>query len=154
MSALLEIDQYFVDEFSLEVNRKFGGEECQFGLEIDFDIGRASDGGPRFEVQLRVDVNKEEVDFDTCPYRIHLLLTGYFHFPEDTPEEKINNMIAPNGLSILYGIARSTVSQVVGVGRHGRILLPSVNFIDVIQDKAKREKATKVKKPKAVRTKH
>ena len=146
MPALLEIDQYFVDEFSLEVNQKYDGEQCQFDLEVDYNIGRASDGQPNFEVSLIVEINRKEEVFSKCPYRVHLLVTGYFHFPEDTPEEKINNMIAPNGLAILYGVARNTVSQMAGVGRHGRVLLPSVNFIEIIQDKEKKKQKKKKKK--------
>lgn len=140
MLALLELDQYYIDEFSLEVNPSYPPtEEQEIDLDIDFEIGRADDGLPHFEVKLIIDVNASEERFRSCAYRIRLLVSGYFHFSEGTDEGQINRLILPNGLSILYGIARNTISQSTGVSRFGRFLLPSVNLIEVIKDKAKRD---------------
>lgn len=140
MLALLEIDEYFVDEFSLEVNPVCAfKEEYDSDFDVDFSIARSSDGKPKFEVKLFLEVNKKDEIFSKAPYRIDLQVTGYFHFDEGTDENKIKTMITPNGLAILYGIARNLVSQMTGVGRYGRFLLPSVNFIEIIKDKAKRQ---------------
>lgn len=142
MRALLELDQYFVDEFTLQANHEFSGpEEYEIDWDIDFNIGRSSDGKPKFEVKLIIDVNQKEEFFRNSPYRLKLVITGYFHFPEDTDEDQIKKMIAPNGLAILYGVARNTVSQLTGVARFGRFLLPSINLMTVINNKATQEKS-------------
>ncbi len=146
MLALLEMYQYFIDDFTLQVNPTLKeAEEYEVDLNVDFEIGRSNDDKPNFEVKLLVDVNQKDEFFRNAPYRVHLLVTGYFHFPEGTDEDNINKLILPNGLSILYGIARNTVSQSTGVARFGRFLLPSINLIKVIQDKAKKEETIEEK---------
>lgn len=142
MLALLEIDEYFVDGFSLEANPSFNGQEQErhdTNFEIDFAMARSSDGQPRFEIKLFVSLNKKEEAFFTAPYRLTLQVTGYFHFSEGTDEDLIKKMMAPNGLAILYGIARNLASQMTGMGRFGRVLLPTLNFIEIIRDKAKKQ---------------
>lgn len=142
MLALLNFDEYFVDNLSIQGNPSYQPvDEQEVDFNIDYEIGRANDGSPAFELRLLVDVNQSEEFFRKSAYRIHLELTGYFHFPEGTDEKDINRLVLPNGLSILYGIARSTISQSTGVARFGRFLLPSVNLFEVIKNRAKKEKS-------------
>jgi preprotein translocase subunit SecB len=141
MPALLEIDEYSIDGFSLQANADFDGEKVQDELDVDFNLGRASTGEPRFEVRLFISLNQRDEQFARAPYRMNLNVAGYFHFPADTDEEAIKKMIAPNGLAILYGIARGTVAHMTGSSRFGKLVLPSVNFIELIQAKGKEKKA-------------
>jgi len=143
MLAQLEINQYFVDKYTIEANPSFDGQdESTDQIDIDFAMARASDGSPNFELRLFIDLNKEEEFFSKAPYRVHLQVTGYFSFPEDTEEKMIQKLIAPNGLAILYGCARNVVSQITGIGRFGRVTLPSVNFLEIIKEKAQNEQKT------------
>jgi len=57
-------------------------------------------------------------------------------------------MIAPNGLAILYGIARGTVTHMTGCSRFGKIVLPSVNFIELIRRKGQEEFPIRLVGPK------
>jgi preprotein translocase subunit SecB len=142
MPALLEIDEYAIDGFNLQANLDYDGEKDYVpALDVDFGIGRASTGEPRFEIRLLIGLNQEDEQFAQAPYRIKLAIVGYFHFPDGTEEDTINKMIAPNGLSILYGIARGTVSHMTGCSRFGKVVLPSVNFIELIKAKEGEEKA-------------
>jgi preprotein translocase subunit SecB len=110
MPALLEIDEYSIDGFSLVANADFDREKDSHNeLDVDFNIGRVMTGEPRFEVRLFIGLNQKDKHFAQAPYRMSLKVAGYFHFPDDTDEETIKKMIAPNGLAILYGIARGTV---------------------------------------------
>jgi preprotein translocase subunit SecB len=141
MLALLKLDQYFVDQFTLEANSSIEGhDERDAKLNVDFNMARASDGTPKFELKLSIDINKSEEDYSNAPYRIHLQITGYFSFPEGTEEKIVQKLIAPNGLAILYGSARNVVSQMTGIGRFGRLTLPSVNFLEIIKEKAQATK--------------
>ena len=147
MPALLEIDEYSIDGFSFQANADFDGEkEADNELDVDFNIGRATTGEPRFEVRLSIGLNQEDEQFAKAPYRLNLNLAGYFRFQDGTDEETVTKMIAPNGLAILYGIARGTVAQVTGCSRFGKLVLPSVNFIELIREKGQVEKAQAKKK--------
>lgn len=142
MPALLEIDEYSIDGFSFQANADFDGEkESQTALDVDFNIGRATTGEPRFEVRLFIGLNQSNEQFVQSPYRLSLNVAGYFHFPDNTDKETIEKMISPNGLAILYGIARGTVAHMTGCSRFGKLVLPSVNFIELIQKKGRTEKA-------------
>ena len=142
MPALLEIDEYSIDGFNFQVNPSFNGEkESHNELDVDFNIGRATTGEARFEVRLFISLNQKDEQFAQAPYRMNLNVAGYFHFPDETEEDTIKKMIAPNGLSILYGIARGTVSHMTGCSRFGKVVLPSVNFIELIKARAGEEKA-------------
>jgi hypothetical protein len=57
-------------------------------------------------------------------------------------------MIAPNGLAILYGFARGTVTHMTGCSRFGKIVLPSVNFIELIRRKGQEEFPIRLVGPK------
>jgi len=142
MPALLEIDEYSIDGFNLQANADFDGEkESPNALNVDFNIGRSTTGEPRFEVRLFISLNQKDEQFAQAPYRMDLNVVGYFHFPDDTDEETIKKMIAPNGLAILYGIARGTAAHMTGCSRFGKLVLPSVNFIELIKEKGRAEKA-------------
>jgi preprotein translocase subunit SecB len=52
-------------------------------------------------------------------------------------------MIGLNGLSILYGVARGVVAQATANCPHGKFILPSVNFIELMKSKAKESRTKK-----------
>lgn len=146
MQAQLNLDDYYIDEFSFVVNRDHVSKEVLCGtIDLDFDINRNSDRPLDFMIYLRVDINSSEEDFQRCEYRIHLALTGFFSFEEGTTEDTIKKMIAPNGLSMLYGVARGMVANATAMSWHGKFVIPSLNLIEII--KRKGEAASKKEKP-------
>lgn len=149
MLAQLNFNEYFIDEFSLAVNRTFESGEARTGtIDVDFDIKRSGDNPLDFMVTLLVYLNKSDEAFHRADYRIFLKLTGYFSFNEGVTEEAINGMIAPNGLSMLYGVARGIVSNTTATSWHGKLMLPAINFVELIQQKVMTEKKTPAKKVK------
>jgi preprotein translocase subunit SecB len=145
VQAQLNLNDYYIDEFSFVVNREHVPSESLCGtIDLDFDISRNSDNQLDFMICLMVDINPREEDFLKCDYRIHLKLTGFFSFADGTTEDTIKNMIAPNGLSMLYGVARGVVANVTSTSWHGKFVLPSMNLTEVIKRKA--ETASKPEK--------
>ncbi|CAH2031686.1 protein-export chaperone SecB [Trichlorobacter ammonificans] len=119
------------------------GSATSGALNIDFDIKRSGDDPLDFMVTLVVDVNHDDKAFERGDYRIHVKLSGFFSFTEGTDEAMINAMIAQNGLSMLYGVARGTVADATATSWHGKFVLPGVNFIEVIKQKAEAGKKRK-----------
>lgn len=137
MQAQLNLNDYFIDEFSFAANRDHtAGSEASGTLNIDFDIKRSGDDPLDFMITLVVDINPLDEDFARGDYRVHVKLSGFFSFTEGTDEVMINSMIAQNGLSMLYGVARGTVADATATSWHGKLVLPGVNFIEVIKRKA------------------
>jgi len=146
MQAQLNLNDYYIDEFSFVANRDHVPSETVCGtIDVDFEISRNADKPLDFMIYLRVDVNPREEDFQKCDYRIHLKLTGFFSFAEGTTEDRISNMIAPNGLSMLYGVARGFVGNATATSWHGKFVLSSLNLNEMIKRKA--EVASKAEKP-------
>ena len=151
MQAQLNLNDYYINEISFVVNRDHVPSETVCGtIDLDFDIKRNSDNPLNFMIDLRVDINPREEDFDKCDYRIHLTLSGFFSFESGITEEAISNMIAPNGLSMLYGVARGVVANATAMSWHGKFVLPSLNLIEIIKRKseAESEKGNKTRKTK------
>jgi preprotein translocase subunit SecB len=153
MLAQLNLNDYFIDEFRFAANRDHeAGGTTSGTIDIDFDISRSGETPLDFMISLVVDINPRDEDFERGEYRIHLKLSGFFSFTEGVSEDMINSMIAHNGLSILYGVARGTVADATATSWHGKFVLPGVNFIELIKQKA--EAAQKGKKtPRKVRKK-
>ncbi len=136
MQAQLNLNDYYIDEFSFVANRDHVPSEKICGtIDLDFDISRNPDNPLDFMISMRVDINPREEDFQKCDYRIHLKLSGFFSFVEGTEDETIRNMIAPNGLSMLYGVARGVVASATALSWHGKSVLPSMNLIEIIRRK-------------------
>lgn len=149
MQAQLNLNDYFIDEFSFAANRDHkAGSEASGTLNIDFDIKRSGDDPLNFMITLVVDINHDDKAFERSDYRIHLKLSGFFSFTEGTDEAMINAMIAQNGLSMLYGVARGTVADATATSWHGKLVLPGVNFIELIKQKAEAGKKAGRKRKK------
>lgn len=137
MLAQLNLNDYFIDEFAFAANReREAGSTTTRTLSVDFDIKRSGETPLDFMIILKVDVNPLDEDFERGDYRIHLKLSGFFSFAEGTSEEMINDMITYNGLSILYGVARGSVADATATSWHGKFVLPAVNFVELVRQKA------------------
>lgn len=151
MQAQLNIDNYFVDDLVMKANPKPPNvREKQSVIGVDFDI-KSKHGDPlSYAIFMTLSVNGKDEELENAEYRIALRIAGYFHFEKETPKEMIGKLIAPNGLAMLYGVARGVVAQATANGRHGKFVLPSLNFIEIIQKKAKgaEKKKTVTKKEK------
>ncbi len=136
MRALLDIDDFFVEELAVKANPEYIEEASGDNkVSISFDIMRKGEE-PLFMISMSIDINKSKKAFSTAPYQLHLKLNGFFSFPEGTEEETIKKMIGLNGLVILYGTARGFVAQATANCLHGKFILPSVNFVELLKRKA------------------
>src|SRR5207302_10467594 len=64
-------------------------------------------------------------------YEGHIDCEGYFTVADAArTEEKQRRLVAVNAATILYSTAREAVAAITARGRNGKLLLPSVSFID------------------------
>lgn len=151
MQALLDINDYFVDELSVRTNHDFSKKDQSSGeIKVDFDIKRNNTSPLEFMIPMTIAVNNNESSFAVAEYQISLKITGFFGFAEGADEETVNRMIGPSGLAILYGVARGVVAQATGNCWHGKFILPSMNFVEMLRDKASSEPAPVKRKKKAI----
>lgn len=138
--AQVQLRDYFVDYIETEVNPAFdeASENYEGSIAVDFDFKR-SDDEKHFMVLMRIAANNDEASFKASPYRAVIRLRAFFEFEENFPEKEIPNLLGPNGLAMTYSVARGIVGQITGNGQHGKLVLPSVNFIELLKEKSKKE---------------
>jgi preprotein translocase subunit SecB len=142
-----------VDEVFVRTNLGYTRKDVQEGqLSFNFDIKQQTEK-PLFMICMQVGTLPKEGSTQEdpgYPYTFSVKISGYFSFAPEADKETMNRMIGPNGLSMLYGVARGLVAQITANGRHGKFVMPSMNFIEIIKAKAaeiiKAQEAT----PKAI----
>jgi preprotein translocase subunit SecB len=98
-------------------------------------------------VSLYVGMNEREDDYSDSLYRISLSLFSDLvasDIPQDEDEKEIDNIIRANTASILYGYARRMVKSQTDSSIYRPILLPSVNFENIVRHEEEIEKEEEV----------
>jgi preprotein translocase subunit SecB len=150
MQALLNIDEYFVEEVRVRTNPSYeeSGQERRPG-QIKVSVSIKKKGSePDFMISMKLELNKEKRAFEASPYYVFLDITGYFSFEEGTEPDTIDKMIGFNGPAVLYGVARGIVSQITANCRNGKFVLPTVNFVELLQQQAEKNPKKKIKRKK------
>ena len=146
MNALLNIDEYFVEDIHVKTNPAYreSDQESEAGqIKASIEVRRRGPE-PEFMISMTVEVNKEKQAFLASRYYVLVSIAGYFSFAPNVDETTIERMIGLNAPSILYGIARGVVAQTTGNCRYGKFILPTVNFVELTK-KETSEKRTKRK---------
>ncbi len=147
MQAQLNIADYVVEELTLKGNADYHktAKEEKGEINIGFNIKRKGKG-PLFMVTMVIELNKSKQIFAIGPYYVFIKISGFFEFVKGTDEETMQKMIGLNGLVMLYGVARGVVAQITANGAHGKFVLPSVNFVELIKNSRSAESEPKKKR--------
>jgi preprotein translocase subunit SecB len=138
----LQLKDYFLEYLQLEANPQFrfgtgGTYQGNVGVEFEF---KKQENANIFRVDLDVSVNPTQEMFAQAPYRIKIKLQTILEFEGSYPEDRINELLGPNGLAMAYSIARGIVGQATGTSLHGKFILPTVNFIELLKQKSEEAK--------------
>ena len=131
----LLLSNYFVEALEYVALRAFNpaaaGEEV---LSVDPDIYPIPDKPHDFMVRLRVALAGPPNSNSRC--RLSFSLVGFFHVDENVPEKVKNEMVFGNAPLILFGIARQVAAEITANGPYGKIILGTVNFVEIFKRKA------------------
>jgi preprotein translocase subunit SecB len=146
MQSLLNIYDFTIEELHVKANEKYRGKGKDERAEIETTVSlRRKAGSSDFLLRMRIEVNRTEKAFAKGPYYVLLDISGFLGFVEGTEEETIQKMIGINGPVILYGVARGIVAQATANARHGKFVLPTVNFLEAAKQKPVRKNKTRQK---------
>lgn len=68
-------------------------------------------------------------------FSIKILVNGYFFWRGGYKQKEGDSFRAwVNGGTILYGLARATVAEITGCSECGKVLLPTVMMVDIVND--------------------
>jgi preprotein translocase subunit SecB len=133
----LQLRDYSLIVLHIEANPDFQSAKNEISrnnLGVNFGFKR-KEGTKTFRVDLEVVVNLPNEMFLKAPYRIRIALQSIVEFEGDFPEDQIPRLLGPNGLAITYAIARGIVGQATGTSIHGKFILPTVNFVELMKEK-------------------
>jgi preprotein translocase subunit SecB len=119
---------------------------------IDFETKVAVDKDPEdgtYQVTLEITAMPED-ETKRIPYSIHLIAVGMFSVDKDWPDPE--KLLRINGASILYSSAREFLITVTSRGPWAPMMLPTISFLPIEENKSKESKPKKAKttkKPKS-----
>lgn len=139
MNTPIDIIDYRVVEISVKQNPDFDRNTTfkpDFNIATDFYINTETDPVAR----LVMTVKHKKKPSSNQPYKMTLLIEGLFSYQPDVEREELEQFLQLNATSILYGLARGTVSQTTAIMTNGKVLLPTVNFYNARQKKTSPKK--------------
>jgi preprotein translocase subunit SecB len=100
--------------------------------DVSLDILRV-ENELKFLIPFLVRINHRKADFRRYGYSVELKVLGFFSFPDKFEEHEAGHMIHTNGPAILYGVARGIIVQTLALTIAGKVILPSVNFVEIMR---------------------
>jgi preprotein translocase subunit SecB len=144
----LQLKDYFIESLHVDANPSFSKDTTTSypsALALSFDFKKRGDA-PVFRIDLEVNVNPTEETFKEAPYRIRVKTQTFFECDPKISEEETSKLLGPNGLAMAYSIIRGIIGQATGTSLHGKFVLPTVNFIALLEEKARASKLSKHKR--------
>jgi preprotein translocase subunit SecB len=139
-----------IDAESPELGSYADFAKAAFSSNIQFNPVELPNGESRYTVDLTLVAGPQEGQ-SNFPYRLKIQLLGIFDGRE-LPAEKRESLVAANGASMLYGIAREMLLGLTFRSVGGPVMLPTVEFSqfgDTIQRKHHGDNSLPEAKPAA-----
>lgn len=83
---------------------------------------------------VRLNVKSRVVRKRPLPFRFEMTISGHFTLPEELPEDQQRRLVSVSGSAMLYSVARAVLAMIIGAG-YSPLQLPSINFIDFLEDR-------------------
>lgn len=134
----LRIDTY-------EEPRIFKGEngEAEYDIETDFDVLKVKNK-MIFRIPLAFTISSKGESQHSSLKRLDMKMEGIFALPDDLPDEMVQKLVPYNCIAILYSLSRGLILSVTGNIRGGSLLLPTLDFTNVIKKRMQKEAGKKL----------
>jgi len=128
-NSLLQLEDFFIGDLSLNPAKGRFTKAGEIKIDVKLNCGRNASDKQSWMIGLNISFKAAQPE--PISYEGHIEIIGYFTLRDTTmPEERQEDIAAVNGASILYSSARELIVMLTGHGRNGRLILPSMSFID------------------------
>lgn len=141
-SAPLQLELYRLEKVVAEFDdRWFAVDEAEaeetpeYVVNSDYDLYSHDEREDAYMVRLVVECKPPEERILRFK-QISVAVWGIFTVSEDVEEDVVARLVPCNCLAILHGTARGIVLNATGSCPGGPFLLPTVNYIEIVQQKA------------------
>jgi preprotein translocase subunit SecB len=141
MNPPLIVKEYFFPFVQVSADPEHVGRKEP--SSIDFETKVAVDKDPEddtYQVTLEITAMPED-ETKRIPYAIHLIAVGMFSVDKNWPDPE--KLLRVNGASILYSSAREFLITVTSRGPWAPMILPTISFLPVEENKSKESKPKK-----------
>lgn len=120
-------------------------------IETNITLGLPDDNPDPHDFVVLLGVSSSDEAPTSMPYRFAVQIEGVFHIDHDGDAQERKRMVVINGASMLFGIIREQILTLTMRHKNGPLLLPSLDFRVLTEDKQTSKPKTKgvVKKSKA-----
>lgn len=131
MSLPLRLEQYYFTKVHIEANPKFDlkRDDCtvSFNGQCSVKLFQNIKEPNRWQVKLNLTSGNHKKK--ACPYRIDVLVVGFFKVAKEVDKLKAPYLVQANGSAILYSALREFVLTVTGRGPWPAFAIPTTNFL-------------------------
>ena len=116
------------------------GSDAQYELALDFSTTLLplikEESFRRGRVLLTIECKVTTETDEHAKTDIDFVIEGDFSASNDMPDESFTKMLMVNGVSALYGIARSKLEVITALTYHqGKISFPMINVLELLKEK-------------------
>ena len=104
--------------------------------EVDIYVSEDEDEENVWKVGMRIQVDKDfehGVPWHCVPYILNVFIPATFEITEEVDEKTLGWLTHMNAPAVLYGLARAEVARLTCMNMYGKFILPSVDFIKMVE---------------------
>ena len=135
----VQLQHYRIKSFHFDIIKEFDqfdALKATYNINVDYDIACVTEDEQTFRIKVIINIYPPKDEEMFLPYKLDTVYEGIFHFEDkiDEDEKKFHlNISCP---SMLYGIIRGNVKQITGDANYGPILLPTIQFASIAEEKS------------------
>jgi preprotein translocase subunit SecB len=117
----------------VDANENYNGtnDNEDYDINADFDVCSTEDD---LHYKIKMSYKMVSRNKKNCGIKkLEIKLEGYFDLDEGTPEKLVAQMVPFNCIFMLYGVMRGIVINTTASSPGGPMLLPVINFNDMIK---------------------
>ena len=139
MLSPLRTQRIWLEKINVQLSPELTESKAEnYAMTAKIDVRKRSDA---LSFRIGLGLKLTPSDGAECRYsQIAINTVGIFELPDDAPEDLVKTVIPLNCLAILHGFARGVVAQITGLNDGGPLLLPTVNFVEALQQKRRKAK--------------
>ena len=126
-----QLDDFHFTRLAVQWNDPTESGKFDINYSFDYSVGRHNTDKHRYRLAFSVKAKSDTPE--PVGYHLDSEIVGFFRFPADTEQDKMDYLIRVNGCTILYGILRGQVASLTGAFPQKKLVLPTFMMKEIIE---------------------
>jgi preprotein translocase subunit SecB len=113
-------------------------DKSELHLKLDVSVLQSNESEDDMAVQLTVEVNSRDEEYEAAGFTGALVVTGFFDVSvlrEERPDDW-EPVLVYNGVTVLFGTVRTVYADLSAASPVGRVIIPAVNVGQILDSGA------------------